>query len=203
VSASGDDVPPEARAAMADALAALDAAPDGWLALPVRRRLRAALGPWTPYETPGWPNVGVLRRAALLGACAERALPVWEGAFPADDRPRRLIARVAAVLRGDAPEDELNTATEALRRDIEPMGADLTLRRPFCAGWAAVTLSYDALDGDLDPELNPPDRDDSDLDEPQVDTLGAWATADDPEGRRAYWRWYVTEAFPTAYLAAP
>jgi Immunity protein Imm5 len=203
VSASGDDIPPEVRAAMGDALAALDAAPDGWLVLPARRRLRAAFGPWAAYETPGWPDAGVLRRAALLAACAEQALPVWEQAFPSDDRPRRLIDLVRQTLRGDAPEDRLRTATEALRRDVDPMGADSALRGPFFAGAAAVRLSYDARDGDLDPTLYPPDVEDSDLDEPQVEALAAQATVDDAEGRRAFWRWYVTEAFPDAYRAAP
>jgi hypothetical protein len=203
VTTPGDDIPPEARAAMAEALEALDAAPDGWLALAARRRLRAALGPWAPYETPRWPDTGILRRAALLGACAEHALPVWEQAFPGDDRPRRLIALVGAVLRGDAPEAELRAATEGLRTDVDPMGSDVALRRPFFAGAAAVRVSYDARDGDLDPEFHPSDEEDADLDEPQVEALAAWATADDPEGRRAYWRWYVTEAFPAAYRAAP
>ena len=36
-----------------------------------------------------------------------------------------------------------------------------------------------------------------------VETLAAWALAeDDREGTRAYWRWYVTEAFPAAYAVA-
>ncbi len=198
----GGDIPPEARAAMAEALGALDAAPDGSLSLPARRRLRAAFGPWVAYGAPGGPDAGLLRRAALLRACAERALPVWEQAFPGDDRPRRLVELVGAVLRGDAPEEELRAATEALRRDVYPMGADPALHRPFFAGAAAVRLSYDARDGDLDPELHPPGEEDSDLDEPQVEALAARATADDDDGRRDFWRWYVTEAFPTAYGAA-
>lgn len=203
MSAGAADPPPEARAAMADALAALEAAPDGRLGLPDRRRLRAAFGPWAVYGAPGWPDAGALRRAALLTACATRALPVWEGAFPADDRPRRLVDLVGAVLRGEAPEDELRAATEALRTDVDPMGADPALARPFNAGAAAVRLSYEARDGDLDPDLHPPDDEDHDLDEPPVETLAEWATADDDDARRAYWRWYVAEAFPAAYGAAP
>jgi hypothetical protein len=189
---------------MDEALAELDAAPDGWLPLPARRRLRLAFGPWSAYSDPGWPDAGLLRRVALLSACATRALPVWEHEFPADDRPRRLVDLVGAVLRGDAPEDELRARTEELRTDVDPMGADPTLVRPFYAGAAAVRLSYEARDGDLDPDLYAEDDEDDDLDEPPVEALGALATAaDDPDGRRAWWRWYVTEAFPTAYRAAP
>ena len=146
----------------------------------------------------------MLRRAALLSACATRVLPVWEQAFPADDRPRRLIGLVGAVLRGEAPEDELKARTEELRTDVDPMGADPTLLRPFYAGIAAVHLSYDARDGDLDPDFYDEDDEDDDLDEPPVEALGALATApDDPDAHRTWWRWSVTEAFPAASAAAP
>ena len=76
-------------------------------------------------------------------------------------------------------------------------------REAFNAGMAAVHLRAEAADGDLDPELYPPETEDEDLDEPLVETLAAWALAeDDPEGTREFWRWYVTEAFPAAYAVA-
>jgi hypothetical protein len=185
------------------ALAALEASPEGWLDLPDRRRLREAYGPWTPPYEPGGPDAGLLRRAALLVACAERALPAWEQAFPDDERPRELAALVLPALRGEATEERLHAAATALREDVEPLGADPSRESAFFAGEAAVRLRSQAWDGDLDPELYPPDERDRDTDEPRVEALAAWALAfGDPDGTRAYWRWYVTEAFPAAYAVA-
>jgi Immunity protein Imm5 len=181
------------------ALAALDAAPDGWLELPDRRQLRAAFGPWTPpYD--GGPDAGLLRRAALAVACAERGLAAWEQAFPDDRRPHAVVEAVMPGLRNDRPEDELRAAKAALRDDVDRLGVDAERREAFFAGLAAVFVVSEAWDGDLDPEIYPPETRDLDLDEPRVEALAGWALAgEDPEARRAYWRWYVTEAFPAAY----
>jgi hypothetical protein len=66
----------------------------------------------------------------------------------------------------------------------------------------AVEEALTALNAAPD-EFDPPDRRDRELDDPVVEALAAWALAeDDPEGTRAYWRWYVTEAFPAAYAGA-
>ncbi len=186
------------------ALAALDAAPDGWLDLPDRRRLREALGPWTPPYEPGGPDAGLLRRAALLVACVQRALPCWEQGFPEDRRPHELVAAVMPALHGEVPEKRMDAAAAALREDVDPLGAQMDREPgPFFAGSAAVSLTVEAWDGDLDPEFDPPERRDRELDEPRVEALAAHALAHgDPEGMRAYWRWYVTEAFPAAYAAA-
>jgi hypothetical protein len=190
----------EVRSAIDAALAALDAAQDGWLDLPDRRRLRAAMGPWTPPYEPGGPDAGLLRRAALLVASAERALPAWEQEFPDDPRPRELAALVMPALRGGASEEQVHEAAEGLRDDVERLGADPDKDCAYFAGSAAVRLRSQCWDGDLDPELHPPERRDRELDEPRVEALAAWALAiDDAEGTRAYWRWYVTEAFPAAY----
>jgi hypothetical protein len=195
-----DALPPDVEQAMNAALAALDVAPDGWLDLPDRRRLRAAFGPWTPPYQPGGPDAGLFRRAALLVACARRALLRWEETFPTDRRPHELVDSVAPALRGEIPEAEIDAAAEALRKDVEPLGVQPERGDAFCAGFAAVHLPAEAWDGDLDPDIYEPERRDRELDEPVVEALAAHALAfEDPDGLRAYWRWYVTEAFPAAY----
>jgi hypothetical protein len=199
-------LPPEVRSAIATALAAVDASPDGWLDLPARRRLRAAFGPWTPWREPDWPDAGILRRAALLSACVERALPVWEAAQPDDHRPREVLALSRAALWHGAPEEPLRAVARSFRETVEPMGlVDRGYDEAvFYAGMAAYRLSIDAFDGDLDPEFHPPEASEFELDEPPVEALAARALGGwDAEALRAFWRWYVTEAFPAAYRAAP
>lgn len=51
--------------------------------------------------------------AAWAADCAERVLPLFEAAAPADKRPRELIARARAYARGDLP------AAEGIRRRFE------------------------------------------------------------------------------------
>lgn len=189
--------------AVETALAALDRSPDGWLDLPDRRRLREAFGPWTPPDAPGGPDAGLLRRAALLVACAERALPCWEQTFPEDRRPHELLAAVMPALRGEAPEEPVETAAMALREDVDMLPGQPDREAAFFAGSAAFRVAIQAWDGDLDPEDHPPERMDRELDTPRVEALAARALADrDPDAMRAYWRWYVTEAFPAAYAVA-
>jgi hypothetical protein len=189
--------------AIAAALGALQSSPDGWLELPDRRRLREAFGPWTPPYEPGGPDAGLLRRAALVVACARRALPAWEAEFPDDRRPHAIVDAVIPGLRTDRPGDELRTAKGALREDVDRLGIDPERRSAYFAGLAAVLVVSEAWDGDLDPEIYPADTRDLDLDDLPVEALAAWAVAgDDPDARREYWRWYVTEAFPGAYAGS-
>ncbi len=189
--------------AMEEALAALEAAPDGWLGLPERRRLREAMGPWTPAYEPGGPDAGLLRRAELHAAAARRALPVWEAAFPGDRRPHDLVASVLATLRSGWPPEGMSAEAASLESDLEQLAVEPGRQAAFNAGKAAVHLSAEAADGDLDPDLYPADTEDEDFDEPLVETLAAWALAeDDPDGTREFWRWYITEAFPAAYAVS-
>jgi Immunity protein Imm5 len=193
------------QGAVDEALAALDASPDGWLGLPDRRRLRAAFGPWTPPYEPGGPDAGLLRRAALQVECVRRAASSWERRFPGDARPRELAAAVMPALRGELPEERVKALAAELEQDVEPLGAEADAEDgAFFAGLAAVYLSTEAWDGDLDPEGYPPERTDQELDEPLAEALAASAlAADELEDSRSFWRWYVTEAFPAAYAAAP
>jgi hypothetical protein len=191
--------------AVEEALTALDAAPDGWLDLPDRRRLRQALGPWTSPDTPGGPDAGLLRRAELQVACVRRALPSWERAFPNDRRPHDLVVAIMPALRGEVPEAHVDTLSAELEADVDPLGAEEEAEDgAYFAGLAAVRLPTQAWDGDLDPALYAPDRRDRELDDPRVEALAASAlAADHLEDTRAFWRWYVTEAFPAAYGVAP
>ena len=187
---------------MAEALTALDAAPDGWLDLPDRRRLREALGPWTPPYEPGGPDAGLLRRAALLVASAGRALPRWEQDFPEDRRPHGLVAAVMPAVRGERPEEAVDTAAAALRADVDRLAVQPDRRQAFLAGMAAVHLASEAWDGDLHPDFYPPQMLDGARRPGRRGARRAGARQDDPEGTRAFWRWYVTEAFPAAYATA-
>ena len=181
------------------ALAALETAPDGWLELPDRRRLRDAFGPWTP-PSDGGPDAGLLRRAALLVACARRALPLWEQEFPDDRRPHELVDAILPALRGERTEEEVDRAARELREDVERLGVDAERKEAFFAGILAVHLGWEAWDGDLDPEFYDPEAQDGDLDELPGEAIAARALAgEDPDARREFWRWYVTEAFPAAY----
>ena len=190
----------DVEAAKQRALEALEAAPDGWLELSERRRLRDAFGPWTPPYEDGGPDAGLLRRAALLVASARRALPAWERAFPGDRRPHELVEAIMPAVRGERAEADVDAAARALREDVDRLGVDRERKEAFFAGMGAVSLGWAAWDGDLDPEFYAPEARDSDLDEPPVEALAAWALAgEDPEARREYWRWYITEAFPAAY----
>jgi hypothetical protein len=184
------------------ALAALEAAPDGWLELPDRRRLRDAFGPWTP-PSEGGPDAGLLRRAALLVACARRALPLWEHEFPDDRRPHELVDAILPALRGERTEEEVDGLAKELRADVERLGTDAERKEAFFAGILAVHLGWEAWDGDLDPELYDPEKRDEDLDALPGEAIAARALAgDDPDARREFWRWYVAEAFPAAYAVA-
>ena len=188
--------------AVETALAALEAAPDGWLELPDRRRLRAAYGPWTP-PAEGGPDDGLMRRAALLVACARRTLPLWEQAFPDDRRPHELVDAILPALRGERTEEEVDRAASALREDVDRLGVDLDRKEAFFAGILAVHLGWEAWDGDLDPDFFDLEKRDSELDALPGEAIAARALAgDDPDARREYWRWYITEAFPAAYAVS-
>jgi hypothetical protein len=184
------------------AVAALEAAPDGWLDLPARRRLREALGPSTPPDDGG-PDAGLLRRAALLEATVRRALPVWEAAFPDDRRPHEIADALLPALRGERSEDELDDLARGLRDDVDRLGGDADRAAPYYVGTAAVRLTTQGWDGDTDLEFTPAEAGDLEIDEPRVEALAGWALAgEDAQARRDYWRWYVTDAFPAAYAVA-
>ena len=179
------------------AVAALEAAPDGWLDLPARRRLREALGPSTPPDDGG-PDAGLLRRAALLEATVRRALPVWEAAFPDDRRPHEIADALLPALRGERSEEELDDLARALRDDVDRLGGDADRTAPYYVGTAAVRLTTQRLGRRHRPRVHPGRGGRSGHRRAAgrgARRVGA-GRATTRTARRDYWRWYVTEAVP-------
>src|SRR5690554_6047344 len=77
--------------------------------------------------------------------CAERALPVYEAAYPGDDRPRRAVEVARAYARGEATRDELSAraAAEAAAWAAEDAAEDAAWAAAEAAAWAA---SEDAIE---------------------------------------------------------
>src|SRR5690606_31434495 len=75
--------------------------------------------------------------------CAERALPVYEAAYPGDDRPRRAVEVARAYARDEATRDELSAcaaawAAEAAAWAAEAAAADAAWAAAEDAAWAAA-----------------------------------------------------------------
>jgi hypothetical protein len=73
-------------------------------------------------------------RELRLLACdfAERALPVWETAYPEDDRPRQAIDTARRFVRGEATAEELEVAAVAAR------SAAVAARSAADSAWSAM-----------------------------------------------------------------
>src|SRR5690606_26109009 len=81
--------------------------------------------------------------------CAERALPVYEAAYPGDDRPRRAVEVARAYARGEATRDQLAAGGMAARdaaRDAVRAAADAAEAAAGAADWDAVRAAADAAD---------------------------------------------------------
>jgi len=123
----------------------------------------------------------------------------------AANEPAALPTEVQAAIAAAPRSASLRAGALAaeLRRSLEPMGTDPSLESAFLAGSAAAAHAVDAYDGAVE-EDDPPDLQETDLDRPTVEGFAAHALGlGDPYAYRTFWRWYVTEAFPTAYRAAP
>jgi len=73
----------------------------------------------------------------FAAACAERVLPLYESAYPSDDRPRRAIEAARAYARGEIDAASLSAAAMAVR-DAARAARD--------AAWAAEAAAAGAVD---------------------------------------------------------
>jgi hypothetical protein len=173
---------------IAEARRALEARPDGHLPLPLRRRVRVAMGSHD-------------RRLRLARRAAERGLDRWRAERPGDDRPERLIALAERVHAGEADEEEALLTVDAFTNEI----TDREIVDPAVnAAMAAERLIAVARWDDDAERLDEPEDDDegdgydwetafyaSMVDAPSLPKQGV---AEHAEPRRAFWRWYLDEA---------
>ena len=82
---------------------------------------------------PGW-NATTARRFAA--DCAEHVLPIWDAAYPTDDRPRAAIAAARASARGEIGAQALAAAWDA--------AWDAVSVAAWAAGWATASNATQA-----------------------------------------------------------
>lgn len=176
----------------------------GELPLPVRRRLRESLVALLPADTDA------LTFVALLGlACAQRAWPVWQTAFPSESRPMDLAEaavsgitdRSASGMRGEFMKVKTYLENKfLLGKEYSPA---------ICAGFACWAVTRDVLSwdhykvtqGDTELGVSPEDWDPCFLASLAIAGGATWEGIGKPDIRREFWSWYLTTAVPEAFTA--
>jgi Immunity protein Imm5 len=176
---------------IAEAERALEQRPDGHLPLPLRRRVRAAMG---SHE----------HRLRLARRTAERVLPRWRAERPGDERPDELIALAERVRAGEADREEAVHTAHNFMNDVYALLDEEVSEPAVNAAMAAERLIAAARwDDDAERLDETDDDDDSDgydwetafyaslVDAPSLPKEGV---AEHVEPRRAFWRWYLDQA---------
>jgi hypothetical protein len=178
-----------------DARRTLEQRSDGHLPLPLRRRVRVAMGSG---------NAAHGRRLRLARRTAERVLPRWRAERPGDDRPGELIALAERVRAGEADGDEAMHAVHDFTNDVYALLDKEISEQAVNAGMAAASLIVPAA-WDDDAERLDETADDQDSDGYDWETAFYASMVDAPslpkegvaehaEPRRAFWRWYLDQA---------
>jgi Immunity protein Imm5 len=187
-----------------EALRVVEAAPDGHLPLALRRRIRRRFGPLLGVANGG-PTDGLRAVARLDRLAAERVQRHWDAGTGGDGGFRRMLDLAAQALAGAVEpgqaEHEMDRFELVADNLMDPAGPV----RAGLAGLAAARVVGRVLAGDYSEQL-PDDADDEDLDSDAWETdflasLAESSTPDqpdyDPEARRAFWRWHLSEAIPS------
>ena len=82
---------------------------------------------------------------------AEQVLPIYEESYPGDDRPRRAIETKRKWLRGEATDEELSAAGDAVQAAVQAAAsaadnADNAANAAAWDAWDAQSASRDAWD---------------------------------------------------------
>jgi hypothetical protein len=86
-------------------------------------------------QCAGWNE----RTARLLACdCAERALPLFEKAYPEDQRPRQAVETARLFADGGATLEQLTAARDAARAAVENATREARWAAVWAAAWAAM-----------------------------------------------------------------
>src|SRR5215211_288074 len=189
---------------IAEALQVVEADPDGHLPLGLRRRIRRRFGPVLGIANGG-PTEGLRAVVRLDRLAAERVQRHWDTGTGGDGGFRRMLDLADEALAGivepgqaEREMDRFELVTDDLMGPERPLRAGL-------AGLAAARVVGRVLAGNYS-EQPPGGTDDEDLDSDAWETAFLASLAEssvpnepdyDPEARRAFWRWYLSEAIPS------
>lgn len=179
----------------------------GELPLPVRRQLRGSLVRLLPRDKDALAFV-----AGLGLACAKRAWPAWETAFPSESRPMDLAQKAISSIMEENASDSCGTAD--LVKVKAYLDNKLLLGREYFAAiyagfssWAVArdVLSQDpamSIIGNTELEISPEEWDPCFLASLAVTGGATWEGTGATDARREFWHWYLTVAVPQAFAAA-
>ncbi len=190
------------------ALAAVEADPNGHLRLGLREMIWAEFGPRATSDS--YLSVPHRQRIELAVAGVRRVLPLWKQTYPDSDIPSVALSAIDAITHGGEIGDASDTFDELWEAVM-----DLALERPFpevAVGFAAVqALSTAMYDQFFDPDDLEADREDGD-DPESFDSAYYAAVAaahgrpedsgSDPQRRFEFWKWWLTDAVETAKTAS-
>lgn len=179
----------------------------GELPLAARQQLRESLIALLP------DHGRALTLTAVLGfACAKRAWPVWQTAFPSESRPMDLAkSAVSSVSEGSIP--GASDRSEFMRVKTYLENKFLLGKESFpavYAGFASWAVTRDVLSwgqpkitqGTTELEISPEEWDPSFLASLAVTGGATWEGIGRSEIRHEFWYWYLTAAIPEAFAAA-
>ncbi|HSL54833.1 MAG TPA: Imm5 family immunity protein [Pyrinomonadaceae bacterium] len=187
------------------ALAAVEADPNGHLRLGLREMIWAEFGPRATSDN--YLSAAHRQRIALAVAGVRHVLPLWQERYPDSDIPTMALSAIEAITQGGDASDTFDELWEAVM--------DLSLERPFpeiAVGFAAVqalrTAMYDEFfdADDLDPGREDGDDPESFDSAYYAAIAAAHGQPADPESdsrlRLEFWKWWLTDAIDSAKTAS-
>ena len=181
----------------------------GILSLPARTRI------WRAMLDPQDAERSYRCRTELKMACLRRVLPLWERAFPGDDRVQEMLNLTQGLIDASQDPDDAEMTSDEFLADVYDEIEDfdaVTQPAAFVAN-GAVNLVGSALDRSLDFDVVGDIQDDDELLPDSLETSYCCASAaagalnwqpiedTDVDARRAFWMWYLDEAIPTVLEA--
>ena len=175
----------------------------GILSLPARTRI------WRAMLDPQDAERSYRCRTELKMACLRRVLPLWERAFPGDDRVQEMLNLTQGLIDASQDPDDAEMTSDEFLADVYDEIEDfdaVTQPAAFVAN-GAVNLVGSALDRSLDFDVVG-DIEDDELLPDIIETSYSCACAEtgatntfrvhqtDVPARRAFWLWYLDEAIP-------